>query len=356
MTNLTVRELQQTEWSRWDEWLALQPWGSPFSSAWWLEANCHAQGGRPLLLGVFEEGELMGGVPLRVLDVGPLHMTRSSILYNPIVLAEGSPRGRQQVLCTLLDGMCQRGLIVSSLTCTPDLVDLRSAVWKGWGLHAEWTVVNDLSTWSPAHSVTGAKKTEARKAARAGVIARVEEPDAGLLQMLMGETMGRHATKVRGTQDVLKVLLTAAGSHGLFIVARDANGAPLCAGFVMFHGSRTAYAVWTGNAAQGLAVNAPALRCITALQEVQRRGFQYYDWCGGNLSGVSDFKLEFGGQLVTRLSIDRSPLWFKMALSARSGFLTARRAVAAAILQPSRLHSHDARSAKHRSGSTNTGR
>ena len=83
MTDLTVRELKQAEWDHWDQWLALQPWGSPFSAAWWLDANCRAFGGHPLLLGVLDGEQLVGGVALRIMDVGPAHMVRSSMLYNP---------------------------------------------------------------------------------------------------------------------------------------------------------------------------------------------------------------------------------------------------------------------------------
>ena len=83
-----MRELDPGEWIGWDQWLVLQPWGSPFSSAWWIDANCRAFGGHPLLLGVLDGGELAGGVALRIMDVGPARLVRSSILYNPIVIAE----------------------------------------------------------------------------------------------------------------------------------------------------------------------------------------------------------------------------------------------------------------------------
>ena len=333
-----MRELQQAEWSHWDEWLALQRWGSPFSSSWWLASCCEAFGGSPLLLVVLEGDRIVGGVSLRISCMGSFRVTRSSMLYNPIVLAEGSARSRQQVLCALLDSIVQRRIIVPSLTCTPDLVDLRSAVWKGWRLRAEWTVINDLPEWSPESQPTAAERRQARKAMRAGVTARVEEPDAGLLHTLMGETMARQATTVRITRDAVRVLVKAAGDHGLFVVVRDRNGVALAATFVMFQGCHAAYEVWSSNSVSGLAVGAPALGFLTLLKEMQVRGFQSFDWCGGNLPGVSDFKLEFGGRLVTRLSIDESPLWFKAAWSARLRLLTARSAFSLAIVQAGRHH------------------
>jgi hypothetical protein len=338
MTTLAVRELKQTEWNHWDEWLAVQPWSSPFSSAWWLDANCRALGSHPLLLGVFEGEDLVGGVALRTMDVGSLHIVRSPSFYSPIVLAEGSARSRQQILCALLDSIAQRRLIVTSIKCTADLIDLRSAVWKGWRLRAEWTIINDLSKWSPESQPAAAERKQARKAMRAGVTARVEEPDAELLHTLMGETMARHSTAVSTPQAVIETLMKAAGDHGLFVVARNANGVALGAAYVMFQGRHTAYGIWNGNSVRGLAVNSPVLLYTALLTELQSHGFQFFDWCGGGLPGVSDFKLEFGGRLVTKLSIDRSPLWFKAAWSARLRLLTARSAATSAIVRAGRLH------------------
>src|SRR5664280_1767890 len=118
MSDLTVRELKQVEWDHWDEWLAQQPWGSPFSSAWWLDANCRAFGGHPLLLGVLDGEQLVGGVALRITDVGPVPVVRPSMLYNPIVIGAGSAQRRQQVLAALLEEMACRKLVVRHLNCT----------------------------------------------------------------------------------------------------------------------------------------------------------------------------------------------------------------------------------------------
>src|SRR5664280_153985 len=117
MSDLTVRELKQVEWDHWDEWLAQQPWGSPFSSAWWLDANCRAFGGHPLLLGVLDGEQLVGGVALRITDVGPVHVVHPSTIYNPIVIAVESAQGRQKVLGTLLEDLARRKLVVPLLAC-----------------------------------------------------------------------------------------------------------------------------------------------------------------------------------------------------------------------------------------------
>lgn len=313
MSSLTVRELKQTEWGSWDDWLALQPWGSPFSATWWLDANCRAFGGRPLLLGVFDGDELAGGVSLRVTDAGPAHIVRSSMLYNPIVIAAGSAQSRQKVLGALLEDVARRGLVVPPLTCTTDMVDLRQALWHHWDLTFSWTVVTALKSWEPAKDVSRAELKQVRKAQRAEVVARVEPPDAEVLYGLMQATMLRHGERESLTREQLRTLIAVTGAHGMQTVVRGVDGVPLSAGFVMAHGTRVVYDIWAGTSEIGLAKGAAVARYICLLKELQARGYEYFDWCGANLPGVSDFKLEFGGALTTRLAISREPPWFKAA-------------------------------------------
>ena len=311
MRDLVVRELKQAEWDRWDDWLALQPWGSPFSAAWWLDANCRAFGGHPLLLGVFDGEQLVGGVALRITDVGPVHVVRPSMLYNPIVIAVESPQSRQKVLATLLEDMARRKLIVRPLTCTTDMVDLRQAVWHHWNLTASWTVVTALRTWVLEKDVSRMELQQMRKAQRAEVTAHVEPPDADVLYNLMQATILRHGHEGSQTRVQFRTLVEAAGTHGMQIVVRDVDGVPLSAVLVMAQGTRAAYSVWVGTSAIGLAKGATVAGYVFMLKELQARGYEYLDWCGASLPGLSDFKLSFGGTLTTRLTISREPLWVR---------------------------------------------
>ncbi|RIE16004.1 GNAT family N-acetyltransferase [Candidatus Cryosericum septentrionale] len=312
MTNLTVRELKQAEWDRWDDWLALQPWGSPFSAAWWLDANCRAFGGHPLLLGVFDGEQLVGGVALRITDVGPVHVVRPSMLYNPIVIAVGSAQSRQKVLATLLEDMARRRLVVPSLACTTDMVDLRQAVWHHWNLMASWTVVITLKTWT-LDDVSPAELNKMRKAQRAEVTAHVEPPDADVLYNLMKASMTRQGQETPLGREQLRILIEATGAHGMQTVVRGVDGVPLSAGFVMAHGTRIAYHIWSGTSPIGLTKGAAVAMYVGRLEQLQARGYEYLDCCGASLPGLSDFKLSFGGTLTTRLAISREPLWYKAA-------------------------------------------
>jgi hypothetical protein len=237
----------------------------------------------------------------------------SSMCYNPIVIAAGSVQRRQNVLGTLLQDMARRRLVVPPLTCTTDMVDLRQALWHCWNVTASWTVVTALSTWVLEEDVSRAELNKVRKAQRAEVTARVEPPDADVLYDLMQATMSRQGQDVHPNRKQLRTLVEASGTHGVQTVARGVDGVPLSAGFVMAHGTHVAYDIWAGSSTIGLAKGAAVARYVCLLKELQARGYEYFDWCGANLPGVSDFKLEFGGTLTTRLAISREPLWFRAA-------------------------------------------
>lgn len=316
MTDVAVRELNQAEWDHWDQWLAGQPWGSPFSAAWWLDANCRASGGHPLLLGALDGEQLVGGVALRIMDVGPAHMVRSSMLYNPVVIAKGSSRYRQRVLEVLLEDLARRRLVVHSLACTPDMVDLRQAVWLKWNLTASWTVVTALRTWVLERDVSREKLQQMRKAQRAKVTVCREPFDVGVLYDLLQATMSRQGQDMRLTRGQLRILGEATGTRGMQTVVRDVDGVPVSASFVMAHGTRVAYDVWAGTSRIGLTCGASVARDVSVVEELQARGYEYFDWGGANLPGVSDFKLDFGGTLTTSLAISREPRWFRAAFPA----------------------------------------
>lgn len=115
----------------------------------------------------------------------------------------------------------------------------------------------------------------------------------------------------------MSVLMEAAGSHGLQTVARGADDTALSAGFVLTHGTRVAYDVWCGTSAAGLAAGAGVVRSAFVLQELQARGYEFFDWCDVSYPGYSVYKLDFGGEMVTCLSIAREPLWLKAVVPVR---------------------------------------
>ncbi len=311
MSDLTVRELKQTEWDGWDRWLALQPWGSFFSSSWWLGAHCRAFGGHLLLLGVLDGEQLVGGVALRIVDTGLLHVVRVLMPYNPIVIGAGSAQRRQQVLAALLEDMTRRKLVVRPIRCTPDMVDLREAVWHHWDLTVAWTVMQSLKTWAPEKDVSREELKQLRKAQRSNVTVRVESPDADILYDLRRATVLRHGPEGSMTRAQLHTLVEAAGADGIQFVARDVDGVALSAGFVMAQGTRIVYDMWAGTSLAGLTKGSAVARYVFMLNELQARGYEYFDWCDASLPGYSDFKLKFGGTMTICLAIARGPQWLK---------------------------------------------
>lgn len=309
MNDLIARDLRPSEWEDWDRWLESGPWGAPFASAWWLDATCRAFGGHPVILCVLQEEKILGGIALRMTDVGPMHIVRPSLVYNPIVMDQGSWQHRKQALELLLIQLESRWLTVPPITLTPDMVDLRIATWRHWQLTAGWTALTQLNQWSVETDVSRTELQQLRKAQREGLEASVEPADPNLLFGLMETAMRRHGLVMRPTENQLEMLVRAAGTHGMQVVVRDANGLPISSGFIMTQSATSAYYVWAGTSTAGLAQGAAVLRDIYILKELQARGCKRIDWCGASIQGVSDFKLKLGSSLAVRLAIAREPWW-----------------------------------------------
>lgn len=325
MALLTVRELARTEWQQWDDWLSLQSNASPFVSACWLDANVKAFGGRPMLLAVFDEGQYCGGVALRVTDVGPVHIVRPSMWYNSLFVVGKSDQRRQHALEALLKEMEHQRLLVRPLPCTTDIVDLRQAIWRGWTVTVGWTVMQSLQSWSVERDVLAAEVRQLRKSQRIGVKACVETPDADLLHDLVRESLLRRKAAVQADREQTSILMRAYGERGIQVVARDSDGRPLSASYMIAQDNRTAYCLWIGTSALGLIQGATVAMYVATIEELKKRGYEYLDWCGGSLPGLSDFKLKFGGILRTRLTVSRMPFWLKALYPSYMGLLSLKR-------------------------------
>lgn len=325
LASLTVRELVRAEWQQWDDWLTLQSNVSPFVSACWLDANLKAFGGRPMLLAVFDEGRFCGGVALRITDVGPVHIVRPSMWYNSLFIVGKSDQRRQQALDALLKEIEQRRLVVRPLPCTTDIVDLRQAIWRGWSVTVGWTVMQSLQSWSVETDVLAAEVRQLRKSQHVGVKVGTETPDADLVYDLVRESLVRRKVPVQVDREQTAILMKAYGDNGIQVVARDSDGRPLSASYTVAQDNRTAYCLWIGTSAVGLKQGATVAMYVATIEELKKRGYEYLDWCGGSLPGLSDFKLKFGGTLRTRLTVSRMSFWFKALYPQYLGLLSLRR-------------------------------
>ncbi|HDY89999.1 MAG TPA: hypothetical protein ENH82_17995, partial [bacterium] len=66
--------------SMWDEFVANSPHGTVFSTSTWLKAGASAQGGNPVIFGVWEEKSLIAGVSFVEIIRGPLKKATTPVL------------------------------------------------------------------------------------------------------------------------------------------------------------------------------------------------------------------------------------------------------------------------------------
>ncbi len=75
---IKVRRIEDV--SLWDEFVLNSAHGTVFSTSNWINAGATAQGGNPVILGVWEEKELIAGVSFVEIIRGPLKKATAPVL------------------------------------------------------------------------------------------------------------------------------------------------------------------------------------------------------------------------------------------------------------------------------------
>jgi len=289
----------------WDEFVSASPEGTLFSTSGWVCMAARAQGGVPVMLGVFDDGRLVAGAAYVEVSRGPLRKASSPVLtpycgflFRPF---HGKRRSEEESfrhagaapLVGYLSGRYGHVYLVH----TPGVLDMRPFIWNGYTATVRYTYILDITDpdrlWDlMEHRV----RTVIRNA---GGSLTVETPFTtevfgGLYEHVYldrgNEPPVRRGTVVRMVKDVLD-----AGAGELRVV-KDADGAPLCAG-VFVRDARMVYA-WVSGAIPSK--NSSGAMTLLFWDTVCRyRGSHAaLDMAGANLPSVAFFKKGFGGSLV----------------------------------------------------------
>ena len=149
--DLTVRTVDNP--ALWDEFVTLSPQGTILSTTSWLNVPAKIQGGKPEILGVWNNDKLVAGVSYVHLSRGPLKKATSpvmtpygGVLYRPDPGKRPSEAESFNMSCTEL---CARELSRrynhAFLVHTPALTDIRPFSWTGWNERIRYTYLLDIA-------------------------------------------------------------------------------------------------------------------------------------------------------------------------------------------------------------------
>lgn len=310
-----LRCLEPSEYPQWDELIRSLPQSSVFCCSWWLRAA-----GEFRILGYFENGQLIAGIPLfferrfgiRVCSMPRLTPTLGIVMSAlPGKLCRLSAR-YQAIVGAIAKELSEYRLFFQAMH--PSLTDCLPFLWAGFQQTTRYTyVIDDLSdlgrVWNGMNENTRRQITKAQKAGISMVPCGIDD-----VYKCEYESHVRRGTTPRHSQEVLRRIYDAAVQHssGACAAAVDPGGKLLSALFVVWDSNR-AYGLIGGNTQGSLESSAGfALRWYEIQFAAQRS--RTYDFAGSMMEGVSRFNRGFGAKQVPYHFITKAPSLVHCAL------------------------------------------
>lgn len=248
---ITLRYLTPEEYPLWDDLLDASPQGSVFCRSWWLKATDTDV----RVLGCFEKGRLVAGIPLYVrkrfgikLCVMPNLTQTWGVVVEPLQVKTASAASREmEILRIFARNLAQHRFFFQAFH--PNLQNWLPFYWNGFKQTSRCTyVLDDLSDvgriWK---EMSGKVRGDIRKAEKADV--KLTPCDADLVFEAVAKTFGRQQMKIPYSGEYLRRLYQAAKAHdsGECFAAQDGAGRVHAAAFLIWDRKRSYYLVGGGD-------------------------------------------------------------------------------------------------------------
>ena len=291
--------------SLWDEFVLNSTHGTVYSTSKWLNAGATAQGGNSVILGVWEENELIAGVSFVEIIRGPLKKATTPVLtpyggfiYNSDPDKPHSDNESLHLLCAeKLISSLQKKYHHVFLVHSPGFFDIRPFSWQNWKESVRYTYLLDLTdTDKLMGNVRERVKRKIRKAERSIIY-------GGSINA--GQTGEMYAKifrdRDRETPVPPKMVASMVGElvkTGLVEIntAQEASGETVALQ-VLVLGKDTVYTWVYGTIPEKNYTGADSLLIWDAIKRYHKT-HKMLDLVGANIPSIAFFKKGFGGVLT----------------------------------------------------------
>jgi hypothetical protein len=296
----------------WNAFVTASPQGNVFSTPAWLESAAGAQGGVPVFLGVYEDGQLLAGAAFVEVKHGPFRKASAPVLspycgflYAPFPGTKPSERESRDSACTvaLIDYLMPRYNHII-LVQDPRISDVREFLWGKFSCPVRYTYLLDI---------TDPDRLWERMERRVRTVIRNAESSLVLGGALDIRVFGRLYERTyrdrgnpppipRGLVEHLVERLIREGMAEMRSV-RDERDEPVAA-MVFAYDRRSVYALVSGTIPSRNSSGASSLLFWDAVK--RHAGFRpQLDLVGANIRSIAFFKKGFGGVLTPYYTTER---------------------------------------------------
>jgi hypothetical protein len=313
MSLLTAEELPA-----WDALVDASPQGSLFCKSWWLKAAC----GEVRVLGYFEGGQLVAGIPLyytrrmglRACCMPKLTQTMGVVIAQLAGKHVTIQRRETEILDLFAARLAQEPIFVQAFH--PASLNWLPFYWRGFTQTTHYTyALDNLESMSRVwDGLSQRRRTEIRKAQRSNI--RVKECGPETVYNASMQTFGRQKKACPYNLEYLCRLYDAARSNdgGICMAAEDGEGRLHAASFFVWDRTRGYYLV--GGHAADLASGGGPILLMWNLIEFAASHTAVFDFEGSMYRSIEGPFRSFGASRIAYNRIAKLPRWLRTALCA----------------------------------------
>lgn len=315
-SKLTIRYLSETEYDRWNQFVAASSTGSIYSTTTYLDALCAATGGRFRLLSVSRGDELLGGVALyeEIKSYGRFVAGRLLLYYNGIVLKDlqlKSPSEQTSrylaVLTALMDELntVSYGRVV--LRNRHGIADVRPFVDNGWSARPSYSYVVDISDLECAWRLMDQNQRRLVERCRDKGIRCTADDDFESFYDMHLETHQRKGAPLYLPKAAFRRYFQKLREQNLcrLYFARLDDGRPVAVQLVLLGDHPVTHTVCAAADAEFLRLGTTPFLRWSVFEELSRLGYRANDLTDAAINPVTRFKSQLGGELVCNMVLKR---------------------------------------------------
>lgn len=312
-----LRYLAPSDYSAWDALARISPQGSVFCYSWYLQAL----GGENGVLGYFEGGRLVAGIPLhfeRRLGARVCCMPKLTpgwgVVIQPLAGKPSTVAARTaDILSVFAARLSTERIFIQSFH--PTIGNWLPFRWRGFRETSRFTyILEDLSDETRLwNGMAESCRRQIRKATKEGLEIRLCEWDV-VFQMAQ-KTFARQNMKVPYREREFKALCCAAAEHaaGQCFAAQDGTGCVHAAALLVWDTKRAYYLAGGGD---------PLRRMSGAMSLLLWHMIQYsaqhsaiFDFEGSDIQAIERFFRSFGAKQEPYHYIMKYPRWMAASLA-----------------------------------------
>lgn len=303
-----VRVLDKNEFNLWDHLAAVSPQGTIFHNSEYLQIVADASSSRLRLYGCFSNDDLVGGCSLLVKGRGR-HFSRASSTgpltpYGGFLLPSHDDMNvrrsfsiQDDIINALCDQIEEDRYSSVTVTNSPDLLDIRSCLWRGWKGHVAYTYYIDLEGNFDEKFSRSVRKRVRRAKGAGQYIERLN--DATIHHDLITQVFNRQNLSAPVGRKFFSTMLELFERNecGGMWVARDKSDNVL-ASHIRIWDDKRAYA-WSAASNQEFRDSgANQFLFVGVLEEMQKKGLKQFNMMHGNTKRLSDYAEGYNPTLV----------------------------------------------------------